>query len=142
MTTSTYKVGPGVLTLGDGPLAVEAQFSNVVVQAAENVASTDDLDLLDGSTLDGDANASYDWTMTGNVVQDDLADSGLVAWSWDNKGTDQPFVYIPRSDLERGITGTLVPVPISVGGDAKVRATSTITWRIVGDPVLGDADLG
>ena len=93
MTTSTYKVGPGTLELGTGPLMVEAQFSNFVVQAAESVKSTDDLDLLDGSTLDGDANASFDWTATGNVVQDDLSDSGLVAWSWDEQG-HRPTVYL------------------------------------------------
>lgn len=137
MATESYKVGPGSLTLGSGPLAVSGQFSNVAVNASESVKTTDDIDLLDGSTLDGDENPSYSFNLTGNLVQD-LAAAGVIAWSWDNKGTEEPFVFIPNTAEGRKVTGTLVPVPITVGGDAKVTATASITWRIVGDPVLGD----
>jgi len=137
MATQSYKLGPGSLSLGAGPLAVEGQFSNVAVQAAENVKTTDDIDLLDGTTLDGDENASYAFTLTGTLVQD-LAAAGVIAWSWTNKGTEQPFEFIPNTAEGRTVTGTVIPVPVTIGGDAKVTQTSQITWRIKGDPDFDD----
>lgn len=137
MATNSYKVGPGVLTLGSGPLAVSGQFSEFSINWSEAVKTTDDIDLLDGTTLDGDENPSYSASASGTLVQD-LAAAGVVAWSWTNKGTEQAFVFVPNSAEERQVTGVLVPVPITVGGAAKATATAQITWRCVGDPVLGD----
>lgn len=137
MATRSYKVGPGTLELGAGPLAVEGQFSNVAVNWSEAVKTTDDIDLLDGSTLDGDENPSYAATLTGTLVQD-LAAAGVIEWSWTNKGTEQPFTFVPNTVEGREVSGTLIPVPITIGGDAKVTATAQITWRIKGDPDLAD----
>jgi len=137
MATQSYKVGPGTLELGAGPLAVEGQFSNVAVNPSESIKSSDDIDLLDGTTLDGDEIPSYSFTITGDLVQD-LSAAGVIAWSWANKGTEQAFTFVPNTDEGRQVSGTLVPVPITVGGPAKATATASITWRIVGDPVLAD----
>jgi hypothetical protein len=137
MATRSYKVGPGTLELGDGPLAVAGQVSDFSVQWSENVKTTDDIDLLDGSTLDGDENPSYTASVTGTLVQD-LAAAGVIDWSWTNKGTEQAFTFVPSTAEGRQVTGVLVPVPITVGGPAKQTATAQITWRCIGDPVLGD----
>jgi hypothetical protein len=138
MATESYKVGPGSLELGSGPLAVSGQFSDVSIQWSESVKTTDDIDLLDGTTLDGDENPSYSATITGSLVQD-LSTAGVIAWSWTNKGTEQAFEFVPNTTEDRMVSGTLVPVPIQVGGPAKQTAVAQITWRIVGDPVFGDA---
>lgn len=137
MTTSYYKAGPGSLTLGSVPLDVSGQFSNVQVQYAENVTTGDDLDLLDGTSLAGDENATYKATLSGTLLQD-ISAAGVVAWSWDNKGTEQAFEFVPNDAEARVITGILVPVPIQIGGDVKTRQTADITWRIIGDPDFDD----
>ena len=138
MATESYKVGPGTLELGSGPLAVSGQFSEVTINPSESVKSSDDIDLLDGTTLDGDEIASYSFTLTGTLVQD-LSAAGVIAWSWSNKGTEQAFSFVPNTVEDREVSGLLVPVPITIGGAAKATATAQITWRIVGDPTFGDA---
>jgi len=133
--TQFYKLGPGSLTVGTVPLDVTAQITACKVTASENVRTGDDLDLLDGTTLAGEESATYRFTISGNLVQD-LAAAGVVAWSWTNKGTEQPFTFIPATAEGRKVTGTLVPVPLDVGGDAKSRPRADFTWRCIGDPDL------
>lgn len=137
MTTTTYKLGPGTLHLGAGPLDVSGQMSNVQVNPSESVKSGDALDLLDGTTLAADDEATYAFTLSGTLLQD-ISAAGVVAWSWDNKGTEQDFVFVPTSALERQVSGVLVPIPLQIGGDVKTRQVATFTWRIVGDPVFDD----
>lgn len=135
MTTS-YIVGPGVFTIGSGPLAVHAQLTSLTVDWSESVATGEDLQFLDGTSLAGEESATYRASISGNVVQD-LASGQFVAYTWDNKGEEVAFSYQPNEDVARKVTGTCVPVPVSVGGAAKTRARSDFTFRCVGDPVLG-----
>jgi hypothetical protein len=134
--TQSYKLGPGSLTLGSGPLDVTAQITSCKVAASENVRTGDDLDLLDGNTLAGEESASYRFTISGNIVQD-LGVAGVIAWSWTNKGTEQPFVFVPSTDEGRQVSGVLRPIPLDIGGDAKSRPRADFTWSIIGDPDLG-----
>lgn len=135
--TNSYKLGPGVFTIGVGPLAVQAQLTNLRVEWSENVTSEEDLNLLDGTTLQGDQSATYRATISGNVVQD-LAAAGFVAFTWDSKGEEVAFTFVPNNDITREVTGTCVPVPVTIGGDVKTRPRSDFTFRCVGDPVLGN----
>jgi hypothetical protein len=135
MTVQSYKLGPGTLTLGSAPLDVSAQVTAMKVEWSENVTSGEDLDLLSGDSLLGDQDATYRANLAGNLLQD-IAAAGVVDWSWTNKGTEQAFKFVPSTSEGRQITGVLVPVPITVGGDVKTRPRSDITWRIVGDPDL------
>lgn len=137
VATKSYKMGPGTLTVGAGPLALEQQLANARVEWSESVSGgTDDLDLLNGNVLEGDdGTPSYAATLAGNLVQD-ISAAGAVAWSWANKGTEQPFTFIPNATEARKVTGVCVPVPITVGGDVKTTPRADFTWRCIGSPVL------
>lgn len=137
MPIKSYTVGPGTLTVGSGPLAVSAQFTSATLEVAENVTSTDPIPVLSGEDLPGDETVTFTYTLTGNVFQD-LAAAGLVDWSWTNKGTEQPFTFVPNTAEGRQVSGVLKPVPISIGGEAKTRGRSDIAWRCVGEPALGN----
>lgn len=139
MPVKSFKLGPGVLTLGEAgtALSIEAQIANARVDWSENVSSTDDLDLLNGETLAGDENATYRATLAGNLVQD-ITTGGVVEWSWLNKGTEQAVRFVPSTAEGREVVGVIVPVPLTLGGDVKTRNRSDFTWRFVGDPELGD----
>lgn len=138
MPRTSLKLGPGILTLGEGALAIEQQITSIKVQWSESVSGGEETNFLDGTSDAADENASYRAVLAGNVQQDDLAAAGFVAWSWAHKGEEQPFTFQPREDIARAVTGVCVPVPLDLGGDVKVKNRSDFTFRCVGDPVLGD----
>lgn len=138
MTIKSYLLGPGTLELGAAPLVVSAQMRAVTIKATEKVTKSEAIPVLSGEELDGDETVAYDWTAVLTFLQDLEAD-GSLDWSWENKGTEQPFTFVPSTAEGRQCTGILVPVPLDLGGtvDKTKRPESTTTWRIKGDPVLG-----
>jgi hypothetical protein len=138
MTIKSYRVGPGTLTLGSGPLAVAAQMTKCQVDAAENVTTTEDITVLSGEVLSGDEDATYKFTLAASILQD-ISSGGIVDYSWIHKGEEVAFSYVPNTVEDREVSGTVVPIPITIGGEVKARAVSDFTWRIIGDPTFGDA---
>lgn len=131
----TYKLGPGKLTIGETGSAVdyEAQITGCTV--AWDKDKEDDVPVLSGGSLTGDT--TYTATLSGNVFQDLGEVAGLVEFSWANKGTEVPVVFIPSTDAGRQVTGTVIIDPIDVGGDeAKQRPRSDFEWAFVGEPAL------
>lgn len=140
MAIKSYLLGPGVLELGSAPLDASSQMRQVIVRAAEKVTTSEDIPVLSGETLDGTESVDYDWTIVLTFLQD-VTDNGTLDWSWENKGTSQPFTFVPSTTEGRQCTGVLVPVPLDLGGtiDKTKRPESATTWRIKGTPVLGPA---
>lgn len=138
MPILSHKLGPGLLTLGSGPLDASAQATKIGVEFEENVETDDAVPVLSGDELPEEETPSYKAKLVATFLQDTLADSGLIAYSWEHAGENVPFVFEPNSALERQITGTLCVVPINVGGEIKKRNTSDVTMRCIGMPDLGD----
>jgi hypothetical protein len=140
MTIKSYLLGPGTFELGAVPLVVSSQVRSLVIRAAEKVTTSDAIPVLSGEELEGDETTEYTFTAVGKFLQD-IELAGVVDWSWANKGTEQPFRFVPSTALDRECSGILVPVPLDFGGevDKTKRAESDFTWRIKGTPDLGDA---
>lgn len=140
MAIKSYKLGPGTFNLGVGGTlhTASAQVRSMTIKAAEKVDKSDPIPVLSGEELEGDESVTYDWTISGTVLQD-IDEDGLTDWSWTHKGTSQPFEFIPSTAEGRKATGNLVPVPIDFGGDVDKtkRAEAPITWRLPDEPVLG-----
>jgi hypothetical protein len=140
MTIKSYKMGPGSLQLGAGGtlLAVAPQVRAFTVKAAERLTRTDPVPVLSGEELAAEEDVDYDWTVTGTFIQD-IEANGVLDWSWTNKGTPQAFTFIPNTAKARKVTGTLVPIPLDVGGDVDLtkRPEVSFTWRLTADPVMG-----
>lgn len=138
MAIERYVLGPGTLSLGSGPLQVAAQVRACRVTASENVTETDAIPVLSGEEIAATSDQTYTFALTGTFIQD-LAAAGVVDWSWTNKGTEQAFTFVPATAEARQVQGTLIPVPLDIGGDV-IRPGSgdppqaDFTWRIVGDP--------
>lgn len=133
----TYKVGPGLLTIGPvGVGQLDMTFQITGARVRPSVQADDDVPVLSGGKLTGDRN--YSWTLAATAFQD-LAVGKIVDYSWANKGTTQPFSYTPSVAGARKITGVVKIDPIEAGGDAKTRPTSEFEWELVGDPVLAAA---
>lgn len=140
MPIKSYLLGPGELELGSVPLDASAQMRQVIVRAAEKVTTSDPIPVLSGEELDGDESVDYEWIIVMTFLQD-LSENGTLDWSWENKGTAQPFTFTPSTSEGRVCSGILVPVPLELGGtvDKTKRPESATTWRIKGTPVLGPA---
>lgn len=138
MAISSYKFGPGVFTIGAGPLDISAQVTKGVVKWTESVDTTDAINTLDGSQIPEEEAASYKAQIDLTVLQDSLAAGAMVDYTWTNKGSNVAFKFIPANANNRKITGTLRVMPIDVGGDEfGKRPTSDVTFQIIGTPVLG-----
>lgn len=138
MSILSHKLGPGVLTLGSGPLDASSQANKIEIQFEENVETQDAIPVLSGEELAEEETPSYKAKLVATFVQDTLADSGLIAYSWDHAGENVPFTFEPNSALDRQVTGTVCVMPINIGGEVKKRNTSDVTMRCIGMPALGD----
>jgi hypothetical protein len=138
MTVQSFVMGPGLFSLGAGPLAVEAQVASLTVTATEKVKTTDPEPMLSGDELTTPDVVSLEWKLAGKIVQD-LAAAGVVTYTWTNSGDEVAFSFTPSTDHDRKVTGTVRLVPLQVGGDPKTRPKADFTWVIVGTPVLADA---
>lgn len=138
MTVRSYKPGPGTLSLGLVPLEVSGQIKNCRVEASETVDTAEAIPVLSGEELAEDDTVSYRFTLAGTALQDLLAD-GLVDWTWINRGTPQPFTFVPNDLEARAVTGTVRPIPMTIGGDVGARAEADFSWAVIGDPTFGDA---
>lgn len=136
MTILSYKLGPGTLTLGAVPLDVSAQVTAVAVEPEESVESTDAIDVLSGEQLAAEEDASYKYKLTATFLQDTLATTGLIDYTWANAGATVAFVFVPNSTLTQKITGNLRVIPLKIGGDVKKRNTSDWSVSIIGTPDL------
>jgi hypothetical protein len=140
MVIKFYECDNGTLILGTGPLNVSAQVRACRVTCSENVTRTDAKKVLSGEELPATERASYTFQLTGTLLQDPEA-AGVVDWSWDEKGTEQNFVFSPNDSEDRGVQGILRPIPLDFGGDVgDTSPESDFTWSIVGTPVLGVFD--
>lgn len=139
MPIQSYKLGPGTLTLGAaGVMDVSCQITSGRVVPEEVVNTTDAVPVLCGEELPAEDTVSYTYALEATLLQD-LAAAGVVDWSWTNKGTEQPFEFIPNTVAARKVTGTVRVIPIAIGGEVGgARPTSDIAWKCTGaEPVFG-----
>ncbi len=133
----SFKIGPGVFTLGEGALACQSKMKSLEVSWKENIDSEEDIDLLDGSVDEGEDNVTHDASVKASIVQD-IEAGGLVDFTWLNAGSVEPFRYVPNTALGREVNGFVRVVPITIGGEAKKRAEADFEWMAVGLPTLGN----
>lgn len=138
MAIGKYKLFDGELTLGSGPLNVSSQLTNCRVDPSENVTAGDKIPVLSGETLEEDDEVDFDYVLSGNFLQD-LADNGVVDYSWENAGDLVAFTFIPNNTAAKKVTGECWLVPITIGGDvSETKAPrSDFSFRIKGTPVFG-----
>jgi hypothetical protein len=128
------QLGPGVLTLGAGPLDVSLQVTSCKLVTSENVARQEPIKVLGGDEIPASESVSFQQTLSGSFISD-LSAAGVVQWSHDNAGQDEPFSFVPNSARGRKVEGTLSPIPLDFGGDEVEGApmSADFTWRVTGD---------
>jgi hypothetical protein len=135
MTARTEVLGPGTLSIGATGSEIDAECM------INNAQITWDKDEGDSTTkLCGDVRpgvTKYTAKLTGNLDTDADDAAGLFALSWQAKGTQQPFDFVPSTAAGTSAAGVLVIDPLSFGADEMgAPLTSDFEWTIVGDPAL------
>lgn|SRR5262245_41775049 len=137
MPAKTVKLGPGLLSIGATGTEVDFTCQVTAAHVDWNVDEGDDTKVLCGETVPGER--TYSASLAGTVFQD-LDAAGIVQFSWDNKGEEVPFKFVPNTAAAVSVEGSVIVDPLTVGGDeAGANMTSDFEWVIVGDPVLGPA---
>lgn len=133
--TTTYTTGPGQLIIG--AVGSEHEF------AAQITSCTVEWEVEDGEivpVLSGgqvSEEDTYTAKLSGNLFGD-ISDTGITSWSWENKGREEPFTFVPNSAAERAVSGVIKVRPLAVGGDVKAKNRVDFEWPCVGEPALGD----
>lgn len=128
-TPTSFRMGPGTVKLGvAGVQNISIQVTSFTVQFSESVETTAAVPVITGDELPAEETPTVTWSVAGNVIQD-LAAAGVVAYSWTNAKAELDLEFIPNTAAARKVTGTIVMVPINLGGDAKTRPQSDFTWR-------------
>jgi hypothetical protein len=137
MAPQRYPIGPGLLTIGATGTEIDWSCQITSAQVEWESDAEDDEKVLCGDTIPGAR--TYTATLSGTAHQDlgAPAAESMVAFSWANKGTTQPFVFVPNDTLTSQITGSVVIDPLTVGGDIGTNGTSDFEWACVGEPDLG-----
>lgn len=135
MAVKSSKLGPGSLTIGVPASARE--WGGQLTKCALNPSTEfeDNVPVLDGSELAGDATTT--WNLSGTILQDYDLDS-LEDFAFENRLADLPFVFTPSNAGQREYSGTVTVVPLTVGGDVKASNTSDFEFRVIGEPTPGD----
>lgn len=124
MAPKHYTVGPGKLSLSSSSSDFSAQVTACTVSATASRGDT--VHVLSGDSIAGES--TYTGSLAVSLLQD-LSASGIVDFSWKNAGKEVAFTYTPNTAEGAKITGKATVDPISIGGEAKARATSEFTWE-------------
>jgi hypothetical protein len=136
MPANTQPLGPGLLTIGDVAAATDISCQVTAARITWEKDADDDLDVLCGEVVPGEIR--YTASLTGTLFQDYSSAAAIGQYTWENKGQQVPFTFVPSNVWAQEATGILTVDPIDFGGDeVKAKMTSDFEWAIVGDPVLG-----
>lgn len=128
-TPASVQMGPGTVKLGPaGVQNISLQVSSFTVQFSESVETVAAVPVITGDELPAEETPNVSWAVSGTIIQD-IAAAGVVAYSWSNAKTELALEFIPNTAAARKVTGTIVMVPLNLGGDAKTKPTSDFTWR-------------
>ena len=136
MTIETTTVGPGTITVGETGTEVDFSAQILAARVSWSVNREDSRRVLNGEILPGRVTRTAAVSCT--ILQDIAQASGIVRFSWANRGQELPFVYVPATDAGVHVTGTVTVEPIDVGGDVDADAESEFEWQFVGEPDLDD----
>lgn len=140
MPVKTVKNGPGKLTIGatDDLLILQSQVTACAVEP--EAESEDPIPVLSGEFVAGKYTEKY--KLTGTFFQDLGTEKGVTEYTWANGGKTVPFEYAPNTAAGKAVSGNLVVVPTTIGGEVGEDATAEFEFTIVGKPTIGTPTTG
>lgn len=134
---SAFTIGPGELEFGSAGGARNFTVQITAAQVDWEVDAEDDIPHLGGGVVAGEETNTA--TLTGNLLQD-ISESGISTWTWENKGQVLPVTYTPNTGVGRAVIGSVKIRPTTVGGEVKTKARADFEFPFVGEPALADVE--
>ncbi|GAA3342978.1 hypothetical protein GCM10017714_33640 [Curtobacterium pusillum] len=136
MVATAHMLGPGSLKLGEtaSQREIAAQLTKFSLEPKSDFE--DDVPVLSGETVPGDA--STDWSIKGTANQDFDKES-IEMYCYQHRLQDVPFLFTPSNDHDVSWSGVCTVVPLTVGGDVKKKNTSDFEFRVIGEPTPVDS---
>lgn len=133
MPIKKQKLGPGTLTIGETGSGQEMAKQSTAVAIEPSYSDGERQIVLSGDT-DQEA-GEWEGNLTATFFQDyDMA--GLLAWTWEHDGETMPFTFVPNSSAGFEVSGTVVVLPATIGGDVDTENTSEIEWKLPDKPTI------
>lgn len=134
MPGTATKLGPGTLIIGETATTLDMSCQLSAAKVEWDKDKEDDTEVLCGESIAG--GTTYTAKLTGTVLLD-LSPTGMVDYTWTNKGMQVPFVFVPNTAAGQQVTGDLTIDPLDVGGDeVKKNMSVDFEWDCVGEPVF------
>lgn len=129
-------LGPGTLTIGaagPGQLNATAQVRACRIIPTENVSRVEPKRVLSGEQTAAKETVTHSFTVRVRFLQSPET-NGVVDYSYDHAGEEQPFTFQPRNAAAAKVEGTLRVVPIEFGGDVSAEEPeSEVTFAGIGE---------
>ena len=97
MPANTQALGPGILTIGDAAAATDISCQISAARIAWEKDADDDTAVLCGDTVPGEIR--YSATLGGTLFQDFSSATAIGQYTWENKGTQVPFTFVPSEGV-------------------------------------------
>jgi hypothetical protein len=134
-TAKKTKLGPGTLNIGEVGSEIDVSCQVINAQVEWDKDKDDDVTVLCGDVVAG--STTYSAQLTGTMFQDVEDPAGILFYSWQHRGEQVPFVFVPNTEAGTSASGDLVLDPLTFGGDeANTNMQSDFTWDCVGTPTL------
>lgn len=129
-------LGPGTLKIGATGSEIDASCLVNSITLTPTKDQGDSKTMLCGTVKQG--SVKYTWELTGNLDIDlEAGEAGLLALSYEAKGSEQTFSYIPNTEDGTEFAGTLVLDPLDVGADEYgADLSSDFAFAVVGEPTI------
>lgn len=136
MPVVSSKLGPGTLIFTIAAAASDWSCQVSKLKIVPDKDSDDPVVMLCGDTKPGAT--TYTATLEGTIDQDLEVTTGIVYWSWTNKGAVADVEFIPNDTAVHTFLGQVVVDPLQVGGEEGGKdMTSDFVYAFVGFPTLG-----
>lgn len=134
MAVKVLTIGPGVLTIGSDSLLSSFESQVTSVSLVPDVDTDDPINVLSGEQVAGDRSEAF--TLEGEMLQDFGDTNSRTEWLFTHRGEEHPFSFTPNSSKAKKITGNLVVEAVTIGGEARTKATSDFEFQVIGSPVI------
>jgi hypothetical protein len=132
----SVKLGKGTLKIGATGTEIDVSCQINGARITTNVDTADSITTLCGTTEPGAM--TFDYEFTGNINVDiKQGAASLFALSWDEKGTEQAFEFVPNTADGTKAVGTIIITPLDLGADAfGDPLASDFTWPLAAEPTF------
>lgn len=132
MAIQRSKVKEGTLHLG-GATPMDFSCNPTNIRLTPTTDADDPVETLCGDIIAGESRTT--WAMNGTSIADFDNEAGLIAFCFDNDGTNVGFTWQPSLNSPT-YTGQVRVAAMEIGGDVNSSLTTDFSWALSDKPTV------